>query len=444
MAVNSNILQAETRLAPGDVLLLNSANKGVWNIAGQSFVRGTKARYTHVAIVINENQIVDAIPNVGVGFRRWDDVAPTYDIKSSRVARNLAIFSDVENYEKILRHATYFFKQPYRLKRVMIGPKRIQDQTGMVCSHFVAAMMKRFGILVSRRSVTATLPVDIDFYTRHSPEWENFDLEELYFPPGLDQEQAWVGPDGERIGQYSFKGAAAIRNDVDSALRLALEEQYNLSLAINNLDKQLVCMTEAMQNWSSSSVPLFSVIEPTHDPAGLRTHLTGASFFNQWEALHVSDAHGPVFLHDEMRGLRLERQCAALEKLVCDARDSVNSQIVSFAGMHSALREKLSTAAVSPKDDSVLVQAKASLQDFRKKSWLLYCESHDNVLRRVGTSSERRSEMIEIIATSRFNDPQRAMAVRIFDEICSYDVDVNNWHCFIEPNLKILEEALGE
>ena len=138
-------------IMPGDVLLLRSNDKGALNLSGQSLKRLRKARFTHVAIVLDNFKIIDAMPRLGVSIRRWLDIEACYDLEASRVARNLALASHPELYEHVFRNALFFLRQPYRIETILRNSGRIRDQSGMVCSHFVAALITRLGQNISNR-----------------------------------------------------------------------------------------------------------------------------------------------------------------------------------------------------------------------------------------------------------------------------------------------------
>ena len=82
----------------GDILLL--ASRGLESKAiqiYQSNMRGGAAtRYTHVAVVISPDMVVDAMPKVGVGLTRWADMEADYDIENCRVARNVHLVGNTD------------------------------------------------------------------------------------------------------------------------------------------------------------------------------------------------------------------------------------------------------------------------------------------------------------------------------------------------------------
>ena len=184
-------------ITPGDILLLKSLSGGRLNRLAQIVKSREKASFTHVAIVMNDTQVADAMPRLGVTFRSWRDLESLYDIKNCSVARHMRFSADPDGFQRVRKQATYFVRQPYRLSAALRSGPAVEDMTGVVCSHFVVAVMQRLGIRISRTSPTGALPADIDAYTTRSTEWRRFPLAEcaLYSQsvPPPDSHDHWKG-----------------------------------------------------------------------------------------------------------------------------------------------------------------------------------------------------------------------------------------------------------
>ncbi|MFM0069553.1 hypothetical protein PQQ86_00075 [Paraburkholderia sediminicola] len=88
--MNAHLARWNFHVTPGDILLLHSRDKASATAIkfGQSIKRMRPAHYTHVAVVLNDTLIVDAMPNVGVTLREWRGIEVNYDIALCKVARH--------------------------------------------------------------------------------------------------------------------------------------------------------------------------------------------------------------------------------------------------------------------------------------------------------------------------------------------------------------------
>lgn len=177
----------EFLICAGDVLLLRSAGRGgqalarQGNLAAQGLLRlgrypASPAHHTHVAVVINAQQIADAMPRHGVRLRDWASVAADYDIERSLVLRHHGLSRDPQATARVFRAYTRLHRQPYRLLRALRASRTIGRDQGTVCSGFASDLLALLRVPAPRPGLTAVLPADLERFTRRHPAWQRFAL----------------------------------------------------------------------------------------------------------------------------------------------------------------------------------------------------------------------------------------------------------------------------
>ncbi|MGA7814529.1 hypothetical protein [Caballeronia sp.] len=164
---------------PGDVLLLRSTGlRAVANQTGQRALRAMRplrtAKFTHVALVINNTHIADAMPGAGVRIRRWRDSAPAYNLERCMVARHPGLLSLADNPARLLAGVQRYYSQRYALKS--LSRRSAKHNAGIVCSQFVALVLHGLGVPSFVHTAMRALPSDIDHRTRGVNGWRQFPL----------------------------------------------------------------------------------------------------------------------------------------------------------------------------------------------------------------------------------------------------------------------------
>ncbi|MBN3752004.1 hypothetical protein G3N95_03565 [Paraburkholderia sp. Tr-20389] len=157
------------------MLLSGKGKTRLINRLAQMAMRRKVARYTHVAIVVDDTYVVDAMPRVGVRFRRWADIADKFSIEECRVARHPDIERNAETRRKIFQHARFYLKQRYALWALVRARERFTHGSGLVCSQFVCRVLEKLEIESSAQPADKSLPADIDAFTRVTP-WIQFPM----------------------------------------------------------------------------------------------------------------------------------------------------------------------------------------------------------------------------------------------------------------------------
>lgn len=466
-------------VAAGDVLLLRGAGKGWHNLASQSAIRGRRARYTHVAVVLDGTLVADTMPGktAGVRIRPWRELEPDYDLGRSRVARNRSLAAAPDGHARVYRSALYFVKQPYRLGAAIIDAGSISDQSGLVCSHFVAAVLERAGVTVSSHPPTATLPVDMDEYTLASADWWQFPLGESglhsatvrpppddpYWRAALDHVTALQTPPvrvaSKRVSRGLPRGEVLARaqavlqqHDPDSAAKAmadlvasTVREQYRLSRLIASVDRSMVLLAEAVASGHPAARVIAKRLLSLRAGRGAAemTAITGAQLQERLEALYGRAPQPGVFLHEDEHAAEMRtKHRLLLRDTVLLLRDEAEKMLATyhlFPGAVSRLADAIGTQ-LSPRQ--AIRQAVQAGQMLLDAGGFLRAESPDVLAGRLAALDSRREQFIGWLAAAQLSQDEVAVATETFNAMVLFDVDAQDWQREVEPELRRLLDRL--
>ncbi len=159
---------------PGDVLLLRSSVfKATANRVAQRTLRPRKAaNFTHVALVISQTHIADAMLGAGVRVRPWTDIAAGYAHEECVVARHKGLATLLYDPAPLLKSVQYYYAQRYALQS--LSKTEAAHDAGIVCSQFVALVLQRMGVPAPVILAMRSLPSDIDAMTANQGGWRQF------------------------------------------------------------------------------------------------------------------------------------------------------------------------------------------------------------------------------------------------------------------------------
>jgi hypothetical protein len=125
-------------IAPGDILLLSSRGaRGRGTLLQQAIDRRGSRRFRHIAVVLNDKMVAEAMPRHGVTLRHWQDLLDHVDLASSRVARNRKLAHDPDAGPRIMQRANLFYKQRYDVQAVV---RSDLEDDAPPCCQFVGAL----------------------------------------------------------------------------------------------------------------------------------------------------------------------------------------------------------------------------------------------------------------------------------------------------------------
>jgi hypothetical protein len=349
----------------GDVLLLTSRGVEATAIkAYQSRKRGAPAHYTHVAIVIDRDLVVEAIPKKGVVFTPWESLEGEYDIERCRVARHAILASSVDTPARVYRRAVYYFSQRYSLRALTLQRRCLTDQEGVVCSQFVELLLDDLHANSSLKPPLETLPIDIDLGTQESPDWRQFPLSEygLYSksvvpvaheyredrerglmttlsPEQAEEARRFAGDilksgNIEKLSASNADSNVAIsdldpmrRSFVDRVPKM-LETQYQVSLSSQQLDDLVLKIAATVGEWSSNERRRFAAQFGLGGAA-----LSGSRTLSLWKALFEAEPEEVVFLHEERGRINLDAHRKLLRNNLRDSRMFVLYILASYGDL---------------------------------------------------------------------------------------------------------------
>lgn len=171
---------------PGDVLLLKSPGLlALGSRIGQRALRPQRllrtAKFTHVALVISQTHIADAMPKEGVRIRSWRSAAENYDLDKCVVARHPTLLSLAHDPARLLARVQYYYAQRYTL--MSLSRRKVKHNRGVVCSQFVALVLHDLGLPHLMTTAMQALPSDIDCSTRGKKDWRQFSFSEYGWHP---------------------------------------------------------------------------------------------------------------------------------------------------------------------------------------------------------------------------------------------------------------------
>lgn len=350
-------------VAAGDVLLLSS--RGLESLAiktYQAVKRRLIGNYTHVAVVVGPDMIVDAMPKNGVSFTRWRDIEGGYDLERCRVARNTKLASNVETHQRLHQRAVYYFKQRYTLETLFSPPESYADQAGLACSQFVALLLQDLGIKASTRPVLDTLPVDIDQATQIPPDWRQFSLTDYglcskcpeHPPRGYTDDVLKASPvelsdedlkEARRIADslatkegleaFSARSVAMVarsellQNEVAAKLRSSMQAAYEASASLRDLDDLMTRFLQLAAENKLSQADLSALLAKMQGPhATIANPLSGDSLLSVYKWLFLDfEIPDAAFMHATGAPDNHVARCTIFRKTLTTQRDRVNTHM---------------------------------------------------------------------------------------------------------------------
>jgi len=183
--MTKTLFDYDYHVLPGDILLLHSTGwMALGNRSGQRALHPQRrAQYTHVALVINSTHIADAMPGNGVRIRSWKDAARDYKLNKCTVVRHSSLASLASDSTRLLNRIQFYYAQKYKI--VSLARRKPKHNKGIVCSQFVALVMKDLGLPALASSPMQALPSDIDHNTREVNGWRQFPFSNYGLHPSV-------------------------------------------------------------------------------------------------------------------------------------------------------------------------------------------------------------------------------------------------------------------
>jgi hypothetical protein len=299
-------------LLPGDVLLLRSKGKMAYlNRLSQRTLRLTRplrrAKFTHVALVMNSTHIADAMPGQGVRIRSWQDAAASYEFEHCVAARHPAMWSEPGKHELLLARVQFYYSQPYKLWS--LATRKPRHDKGLVCSQFVALVLNDLGLPPVVGSAMQGLPSDIDHNTRGKNGWVQFPLPRNGLAPGFSG----------AIGQVMSASMAQLElvSRLSAELDRVVLKQIEWLDRMRDEDRLRELVLSGQASGEAAPAPSFT------------GGITAAELLDEWRALYVDREPAVArVLADEDAPQRLARFQAIFGKNIRQMSDVVQLAIV--------------------------------------------------------------------------------------------------------------------
>lgn len=472
-------------IIPGDVLLLVGTNKaGSWNLAAQRLLRPKRdVRFTHVALVLNNMQIADAIPHVGVSIRNWQPLECGYDIDRSVVARHPSMAVQTLNLPRLLERVRYYIDQPYVL--TALARSAAEDQAGIVCSQFVSLVLNDLGISPLTGKSMKALPADIDHATRGPGAWRQFPFAEYGLcsrcvrPATTDpywqvlaanlpsfhldeNDRAKAKACANDIVTSILKGdtaaldsflrdsdalctkSAALSAQVNELVAKEMSDQQRLSRTTAEFDRMALETTEMLSH--AAADPIFQKIIakslPFQDPDWMDA-CSGLTLLNQWRALFVGIGPDRIqFMHDTDAPDRLRRHRSNLANAVgrlLDCVTKVNEAVEQLTLKTRNLPELLRSQEVSVDSVSQMWDSATLL---RKSSEWIGREAPESIEQRLKSYEDiAAKELLPWSEIAEANDAHQALDLLI--KLQALDAQRQLWISASKPLLDLITDTLG-
>lgn len=271
-------------VAPGDILLLSSRGaRGRGSLLAQAIERRGSSRFRHIAVVLNDQMVAEAMPRHGVMLRHWQDLIDHVDLSASRVARNRKLARDPDAGPRIMQRANLFYKQRYDVQALL----RSETTDGeSACCQFVGALYDDLQVHVSPDEPRSDWSRVIASHTRDGA-WRQFKLSEY----GLAQPQHPLGA-SLYLNHFDETFSAKVPPALVQHLRTQraacqfAARQRELALAIAALWRQLEPLRDTLR-----------ALSPGHEE---ETPIGGGAMDMQWRRLFFGYHPGlPGFLHTQ-------------------------------------------------------------------------------------------------------------------------------------------------
>lgn len=443
-------------IAPGDILLLRSKQlgfKGTGNLAAQSLLRGRVANYTHVAVVIGDDLIMDATPGPGVNLRRWSEVESTYDIKASRIARHSALASDLTQAGQVLFKTQYYYQQPYVLRSLVggiFGNTQVQDQAGLVCSQFIAIAFSDMGLFAADANALATLPDDIDAYTQTAP-WRQFPLEEnwLVNKDRSRHSPAYLTDLEAAIAQAKHAVAAPERSSTDDAAQAGdadvmdmsafimevVKRQFECAVKIKAMEKQYLALLQHIRALPAKTLAAAAL---PAEPIG------GGGILQQWREHFIDERleRGP-FLHPERDATTTQAWHDELEHAITGLHRLIANHNVLAEQAIASLTTVLEISTQRTIEDAVRLQLQELTQSLLTAAAGLISSMPEHMAEIIERNADYRQVMAVLPEWAAQQERGIAtQAVTLLNTMIDSDKERLVWLCQRRPELLTLCQAL--
>jgi hypothetical protein len=160
----NRLSEFDGKLQSGDVILMtgNHQSSKLLVVAQQSFY--SKARSSHVAIILSDMVCVDAIPSIGVSHRLISEVLAETE-NDWRVIRFKGINND--DNDRIQQQCAYYLSQPYKIFPSSKSIKKYTYCSELARKIFTDCRIKNTGI----PNTKIIKPCDFDRIADSNPDW---------------------------------------------------------------------------------------------------------------------------------------------------------------------------------------------------------------------------------------------------------------------------------
>jgi hypothetical protein len=283
-AMDGLLPDSNHHVAPGDILLLSSRGaRGRGSLLAQAIERRGSGRFSHIAVVLNDQMVAEAMPRHGVMLRHWQDLVDHVDLSASRVARNRKLAHDPDAGPRIMQRANLYYKQRYDVQALL----RADTPDGEAsCCQFVGALYDDLQVHVQADEPRGDWSRVIASHTRDGV-WRQFKLSEY----GLAQPQHPLGA-SLYLNHFDETFSAKVPPALVQHLRTQraasqfAARQRELALAIATCSRQLEPLRDTLRALSPG---------PEEEAP-----LGGGTLDAQWRRLFLGYQPGiPGFLHTQ-------------------------------------------------------------------------------------------------------------------------------------------------
>jgi len=360
-------MDTHIQVKPGDILLLRQRgvrDKG--SLLAQAIARRGRARYTRVAVVVNDELVADAMPHQGVQLRRWRDIQDRYDLGASRLARHHGLADEPETASLVLQRASHFYRQRYDVK-ALLRPGSDAASGDQLCSQFMGALYGELGLRCGQASGPAAWSHDIDAHTRHGL-WRQYPLDEhaLEHSPAAPAMARW----------------SALPGQLPAILRDNLQQRRNRS----ECARQLASLQHSLE-YAQRLLPQLAAPQPWQD-GGSGLVLGGDALLAAWRRLFVDGSAIPS------GRLRLARQFCHYAGLVLSSTHQLHDAVQVLR----ALQPRVRLLARQDKAGAAMARDLQALAE-QLLAWgdaLVDDELPDEVLLRVQNYPQQHDELVEL------------------------------------------------
>lgn len=151
----------------GDLIFFHSSKRSSFNAAAQSAARLTVAKHTHIAITIKQGNAIHAMPQFGVQMEEIRELLLGNE-DGFLVLRKKSLQHDIPRLCLLEDSLLFHSRQRYNFLFLMR-----ERRHASFCSELAAKAYERSGMMISPRSPSKTLPMDIFRYLESNSEWSD-------------------------------------------------------------------------------------------------------------------------------------------------------------------------------------------------------------------------------------------------------------------------------